>query len=74
MLIRADREDRAPEQRESGLYTASSLAAAVEGDDPEDSWFVGTVVQVGPLVNRLNHRRAILRWVLDWATALDLKG
>lgn len=65
VLIRADREDHAPTQAESGLYLASSLAAAVEGEDPGESWFVGTIVQLGPLVNRLNHRRAILRWLLE---------
>ena len=65
VLIRADREDHAPTQAESGVYLATSMAAAVEGEDPGESWFVGTVVQVGPLVNRLNHRRAILRWLLE---------
>ena len=50
VVIRADVEDRAPEQTESGLLTAKTLAAAVEGSDQEESWFVGTVVALGPLV------------------------
>jgi hypothetical protein len=65
VLIRADREDHAPTQTESGLYLASSLAAAIDGSDEAESWFIGTIVQVGPLVNRLNHRRAILGWLLE---------
>lgn len=65
VLIRADREDHAPAQTAAGLYTASSLAAAVEGTDEAESWFVGTIVQVGPQVNRLDHRRLILRWLLE---------
>lgn len=65
VLIRADREDHAPTQTASGLYTASSLAAAVEGTDEAESWFVGTVVQVGPQVNRLHHRRVMLRWLVE---------
>ena len=65
VLIRADREDHAPTQTESGVYLAKSLAAAVEGDDPADSWFVGTIVQLGPAVNRLDVRSRVLRWLHD---------
>lgn len=65
VLIRADREDHAPTQTASGLYTAPSLAAAVEGTDEAESWFVGTIVQVGPQVNRLDHRRVMLRWLVE---------
>ena len=61
VLIRADREDHAPTQTESGVYLATSLAAAVEGDDPADSWCVGTIVQVGPLVNHCDLRAWVLR-------------
>ena len=63
VLIKADREDHAPALTESGVYLASSLAAAVEGDDPADSWFVGTIVQLGPLVNRFELRPLVLRWL-----------
>jgi co-chaperonin GroES (HSP10) len=48
VVIRADREDRSPETLDSGLVVAKTLAAAVEGSDVEDSWFVGTVVGLGP--------------------------
>lgn len=65
VLIRADREDHAPTQTEAGLYLASSLAAAVEGEDSEDSWFVGTVVQLGPMVNVRDCRRALRLWLLE---------
>ena len=63
VLIKADREDHAPTQTEAGIYLASSLAAAVDGSDEADSWFVGTIVQLGPLVNRFEARPAILRWL-----------
>lgn len=65
VLIRADREDHAPAQTASGLYTASSLAAAVEGTDEAQSWFVGTIVQLGPLVNRMEHQPVFLRWLFE---------
>ena len=65
VLIRADRDDHAPTQTAAGLYLATSMAAAVEGEDPGESWFVGTIVQLGPQVNRLNHRRAILGLLLE---------
>jgi len=48
VVIKADVEDHAPETTQSGLVTAKTLAAAVEGSDSEDSWFVGTVVGLGP--------------------------
>jgi co-chaperonin GroES (HSP10) len=47
VVIQADVEDRAPEATSSGLMVAKTLAAAVEGSDVEDSWFVGTVVGLG---------------------------
>ena len=65
MLIRADAEDRAPTETAAGLYLATSLAAAVEGEDPEESWFTGTIVQLGPHVNRLDVRRTMLKWLLE---------
>ena len=68
VLIRADREDHAPTQTEAGLYVAQSMAAAVDGSDEAESWFVGTIVQVGPLVNRFEARPAILRWLWDAET------
>ena len=67
MLIRADRDDHVPQQTASGLVTATSLAAAVEGADPADSWFVGTIVQLGPLVNRIDVRQTVLRWLREIA-------
>lgn len=65
VLIRADQEDLAPTQTASGVYTAKTLAAAVDGSDSGESWFTGTVVQLGPLVNRFDPRKAVLRWVRD---------
>lgn len=65
VLIRADREDRAPRQTASGLYVAHSLAAAVDGSDTGDSWFVGTIVQLGPLVRRFDVRDVVLDWLLE---------
>lgn len=63
VVIKADVEDRAPEQTESGLVLAKTMAAAVEGSDSEDSWFVGTVVAVGPLVNRFDVRQWVTRYL-----------
>ena len=68
VLIKADREDHAPTQTEAGIYLASSLAAAVDGADEAESWFVGTIVQVGPLVHRFEARPAMLRWLWDAET------
>jgi len=39
------------------------MAAAVEGEDASESWFVGTIVQIGPMVQRFNIRPAVLRWI-----------
>jgi co-chaperonin GroES (HSP10) len=61
VVIQADVEDHAPQQTESGLITAKTLAAAVEGSDTEDSWFVGTVVAIGPKVNRFDVREYVLK-------------
>ena len=63
VLIRADREDHAPTQTASGLYAASSLTAAVKGADEADSWFTGTVVQVGPLVQKRDCRATLITWL-----------
>ena len=52
VVIRADREDRAPETLASGLVAAKTLEAAVTGTDAQDSWFVGTIVALGPDVPR----------------------
>ena len=52
VIVRADREMRAPERLTSGLLTAQTLASAVTGEDSRDSWFVGTIIALGPHVNR----------------------
>ena len=65
VLIRADREDKAPQQTAGGLYTAKSLAAAVDGSDSGESWFVGTIVQLGPLVRRFDIRDMVLDWLTE---------
>jgi co-chaperonin GroES (HSP10) len=48
VVIKADIDDHAPETLASGLVTATTLAAAIDGSDKSDSWFVGTVVGLGP--------------------------
>ena len=81
VVIKADVEDHAPEVTEGGVVLAKTLAAAVEGSDVEDSWFVGTVVAIGPLVNHFDVRAYVLR-VLRLMTAeydessvfVDLEG
>ena len=65
VLIRADREENAPKQTASGIYTAQSLAAAVDGSDSGESWFVGTFVQLGPLVRRFDVRDVVLDWLQE---------
>ena len=65
VLIKADREEQAPAQTDSGLYLAVSLAAAVDGSDEADSWFVGTVVQLGPKVNRFEVKPVVLGWLQE---------
>ena len=70
VLIRADREDKAPQQTAGGIYLAQSLAAAVDGSDSGESWFVGTIVQLGPLVRRFDIRDS----VHDWLTELIDEG
>lgn len=52
VVIKADVEDYTPVETASGLVTAKTLAAAVEGSDAEESWFVGTVVGLGPEQSR----------------------
>lgn len=70
ILIRADREDKAPQETAGGIYVAQSLAAAVDGSDSGESWFTGTIVQLGPLVRRYDVRDA----VLDWLQELEQAG
>jgi len=67
VLIKADRDTGAPKETESGILLAGSLAAAVEGEDAEDSWFVGTVVQTGPLVGRRDVRQEAARLVAGYS-------
>ena len=47
VLIRPDVIANAPEQRESGIVLAKSLAAAVTGEDATTSLCRGTVIAVG---------------------------
>lgn len=74
VVIRADREDRAPQETASGLLTAKSLNAAVEGTDPQDSWFVGTVVGLGP--QALSAKDPVYvgdRVTFSWAAGQELR-
>lgn len=61
VVIRADRDDGAPTSTPSGLQLAKTLAAAVDGSDAQDSWFVGTIVAKGPLVNQVDIRPYLVR-------------
>ncbi len=80
VLIRADREDKAPQQTAGGIYLAQSLAAAVDGSDSGESWFVGTIVQLGPLVRRFDIRDIVMDWLQELAdvghdvSAVELKA
>lgn len=69
VIIQADVEDRAPTATAAGVFVAKTLAAAVEGDDAEDSWFVGTVVAVGPLVQSFQARPYLRRRLREWIDA-----
>lgn len=72
VVIKADVEDRAPTETASGLMLAKTLSAAVEGSDVEDSWFVGTIVAVGPLVTQFNIRPYVLRRLKElWRQGCD---
>lgn len=72
VVIKADVEDHAPEQTASGLLTATSLAAAVEGSDKEDSWFVGTIVGLGPLVDHTDPLHVGDRVTFSWASGQQI--
>lgn len=68
VLIRAEIETHVPVAQTSGLLTATTLAAAVDGEDRTESWCQGDVVQVGPAVNVPDGRRVAiegLRALLD---------
>lgn len=47
VLVKPDVNSNAPEQLESGIVLAKSLAAAVTGSDPTNSVHRGTVIAVG---------------------------
>jgi len=72
VVIKADVDDHAPEALESGLLTATSLAAAVEGTDAEDSWFVGTIVACGPLVDQRDPICVGDRVTFSWASGQQI--
>lgn len=69
VLIQADRDDRAPVTTASGLVTATTLAAAVTGQDATESWYVGTVIQVGPRVQPFCVRPLAIRRLRDLESA-----
>ena len=55
VLVRPDVNANAPQQTDAGIYLASSLAAAVTGEDPTSSLHRGTVVAVGNPKHPLHH-------------------
>ena len=74
VVIKADVEDHAPEATEGGIVLAKTLAAAVEGSDVVDSWFVGTVVAIGPLVNHFDVRAYVLRVLREIRTTAGVSS
>lgn len=60
VLVKPDVASNAPEQRESGVYVAKSLAAAVTGEDPTQSLHRGTVIAVGTPRHPLHHEAEYL--------------
>ena len=71
VVIKADVEDHAPEVTEGGVVLAKTLAAAVEGSDVEDSWFVGTIVALGPLVRPFSVRAWLQRCLTEAVRGLN---
>lgn len=61
VLIQADEETHAPTRTAAGILTATTLASAVDGEDRRPSWFVGTVVAIGPEVQTFEIRPFVLR-------------
>lgn len=55
VLVKPDQDANAPEQLESGIVVAKSLAAAVTGADPTQSFSRGTVIAVGNPTHPLKH-------------------
>ena len=74
LLIRADVETHAPTTHASGVVTATTLAAATTGMDPQRSWFVGTVVAVGPDVHAFNIRPFVLRRLSELIESFYAEG
>lgn len=72
VVIKADREERAPETLDSGLVVAKTLAAAVEGTDAEESWFVGTIVGLGPFVDQRDPIHIGDRVCFSWASGQQI--
>lgn len=60
VLVRPDVNDNAPETLPSGVVIATSLAAAVTGEDPTASVHRGTVVGVGAPRHPLHHEASTL--------------
>lgn len=60
VLVKPDVQTNAPEQTESGVYVAATMAAAVSGADPTTSVHRGTVMAVGTPVHPLKHETEVL--------------
>ena len=77
VLVRPDVNANAPEQVGS-VYVATSLAAAVTGEDPSRSLCRGTVVAVGrPRHPKRHEAEALatdLAWIHDEALIIEEKG
>lgn len=69
VLVKPDVNANAPEQRESGVFVAKSLAAAVTGEDPTQSLHRGTVIAVGTPRHPLWHEAETLAHKLNSRTA-----
>ena len=65
VLVRPDVNANAPQQTDAGIYLATSLAAAVTGEDASTSLHRGTVIAVGNPKHPLHHEAASLATRLE---------
>ena len=65
VLVRPDVNANAPQQTDAGIYLATSLAAAVTGEDATTSLHRGTVIAVGNPKHPLHHEAETLAGKLE---------
>ena len=74
VLVRPDVNANAPQQTDAGIYLATSLAAAVTGEDATTSLHRGTVIAVGNPKHSLHHEAETLAARLEWTDAATSLG